>query len=247
MEGDRGAQGCGIYYTVMRSGAPKNSLLLLVFANTIALAGVLVWEWSIPALLVLYWAETGIIGLYQVIRLILGFRVVGFFLAIFFALHFGAFMFGHAVFIAALFFSSIDSAHPSDVALFWDQVDIVMPAIFALLVSHGYSFMFNGLYLGEYKEAGRKKMAEVFTSPYRRIVVMHLTIILGGFVVMVLGAPKIAAVAFIALKTFVDARAHIRLHTKNFSKTKEEKKETDGVVRKKQIKGPQYVNYSHSK
>ena len=50
------------------------------------------------------------------------------------------------------------------------------------------------------------------TAPYKRIFVMHLTIIFGGWLVMLLKTPVQALVLLIALKTYVDFRAHVREH-----------------------------------
>jgi len=229
----------------MRAGAPKNSVMLLVLANVIALAGVLVWDWGLQNLFVLYWAESAVIGIYHVIRIMLGFRVAGLLLAPFFVVHYGMFMMVHAIFIVAFFFDGggMGGNTVNEVNQFLEQLTVVWPAIFALFVSHGYSFIFNGVYLGEYKEAVNQKTKEVFTDPYRRIMVMHFTIIFGGFLVLLLGSPTFAAALLIVLKTIVDARAHIKLHTKNFG-SKDGSKEV--LEKKKPQKGPQYVDYSRA-
>lgn len=50
------------------------------------------------------------------------------------------------------------------------------------------------------------------SQPYRRIVVLHLTIILGGGAAMALGSPTWALVALLALKIGMDLRAHLAEH-----------------------------------
>lgn len=47
-------------------------------------------------------------------------------------------------------------------------------------------------------------------APYPRIVVMHLTIIVGGMLAMALGAPVYALVVLLGAKTLVDLAAHRR-------------------------------------
>ncbi len=51
-------------------------------------------------------------------------------------------------------------------------------------------------------------------EPYKRIIVMHLTIILGGFLTMLLRAPAAALLVLIVLKTAADLRAHRKEHTR---------------------------------
>jgi hypothetical protein len=51
-------------------------------------------------------------------------------------------------------------------------------------------------------------------APYRRIIVMHLTIIFGGWLVLLLETPAPALALLVALKTVVDLRAHRREHAK---------------------------------
>jgi hypothetical protein len=50
------------------------------------------------------------------------------------------------------------------------------------------------------------------SEPYKRIIVMHLTIIFGGWLIMLLRSPVPALILLIALKTIVDLRAHRREH-----------------------------------
>jgi Family of unknown function (DUF6498) len=50
--------------------------------------------------------------------------------------------------------------------------------------------------------------------PYGRIVVLHLTVLLGGFLVMGLGAPVAAIVLLVALKTAIDLGAHLKERVK---------------------------------
>jgi hypothetical protein len=47
------------------------------------------------------------------------------------------------------------------------------------------------------------------SEPYKRIIVMHLTIIFGGFLVMMLDNKLPALVLMIVLKVGVDLRAHL--------------------------------------
>ena len=52
-------------------------------------------------------------------------------------------------------------------------------------------------------------LQDEMAGPYRRIVIMHVTIIIGGGLSLALGTPVIALMLLILLKTAVDLRAHI--------------------------------------
>ena len=54
-----------------RRTAASRSAILLVAANLIPLAGVLLFGWSLWTILVLYWVENGIVGLWNVPRILL--------------------------------------------------------------------------------------------------------------------------------------------------------------------------------
>jgi hypothetical protein len=81
----------------------------------------------------------------------------------------------------------------------------------ALVASHGFSFFHNYLGGGEYQ---RVFLPQLMFRPYGRIVVLHLTVLLGGFLVMALGAPVAAIVLLVGLKTAIDLGAHLRERVK---------------------------------
>ena len=84
-------------------------------------------------------------------------------------------------------------------------------AILALFISHGVSFIYNYLMKGEYTKA---KSQNLMTAPYSRIVVLHITIVFGGFLTMILGSPAALLVLLVVLKTIVDVNLHLRGHKK---------------------------------
>ena len=47
------------------------SAVALVLANLVPLAGVLLWQWSISSILILYWFENVVIGVINVLRMLL--------------------------------------------------------------------------------------------------------------------------------------------------------------------------------
>ena len=77
----------------------------------------------------------------------------------------------------------------------------------ALFLSHGASFFLNYIGRGEYLTATPGgQMGRV----YGRVVILHLTIIFGSFVVAFLGAPIGALLVLVVLKTAFDLGLHLR-------------------------------------
>jgi hypothetical protein len=139
------------------------------------------------------------------------------FLAPFFCVHYGMFWFVHGVFVwfalPAMFAAAGGGAGrlaegiPFQEALgSGPDVGTVLSAALVLFVSHGASFVLNWIIGGESRASS--PTAEM-GAPYARVIVLHLTIILGAFAVAFLGAPIWALVVMVVLKTGIDLSAHL--------------------------------------
>jgi hypothetical protein len=191
------------------------SLLSLIVFNLIPLLGVLFLGWNLSSILVLYWSENVVIGLFNVLKMALaqgevkGSRMTvnrrpvqaahRIFLIGFFAVHFGFFTFGHGIFVFTLFGKNLPS------------LSVLLPGILSLFVSHGISFATNFIGKGEYK---RVAFPDLFMQPYKRIFIMHLTVILGAGAAAAMEQPVLALVVLIGLKIIVDVNSHINEHKK---------------------------------
>lgn len=92
------------------------------------------------------------------------------------------------------------------------QIYLMIPiemkfAILALFASHGVSFVYNYLLKGEFATAKRK---DLMGSPYPRMVVMHIAIILGGIFSAMMGSPVGILLALVILKTVFDIKLHLK-------------------------------------
>lgn len=194
---------------------------LLVVANLVPLAGVLLWDWRVGDVVILYWIENLVIGAFNVLRILFarpqGARLAGLagkvFLAGFFTVHYGMFCFAHGIFLAHLFSVAGRDGRPLGIdAVVLDMLlePGVLAAVAALVASHGYSFVRNYLGREEYRnvDAGR-----LMGRPYGRIVLVHLFVIAGGFLVQALKSPMAPLVLFVALKTAIDYVMHRRERT----------------------------------
>ncbi len=84
--------------------------------------------------------------------------------------------------------------------------DIEMMALF---ISHGVSYLFNFIGGGEYK---RVSPAGQMFKPYGRLVVLHVTIIIGAMAISITGAAIAALVVLVLLKIGLDIGLHLAEH-----------------------------------
>ena len=272
----------GRAFDLYRRTATSRSAIVLVVANAIPLIGVLFFGWSLITILVLFWVENGIVGLWNIPRILLargsvlqslpdmpmdaamnatgdpqaaaqlqarwrdmrsrgvtplnfgGVGRAG--LALFFLVHYGMFWFVHGIFVFALpsfaglggrgecIGSTIPDGLPADFptdllpdlasstctspfgTLVWSNVALAAAALF---LSHGASFFLNYLGKGEYLTNSAARQA---VAPYGRVVMLHVTIIFGAFIIAFLGAPIGALLVLVVLKTAFDLGLHLREH-----------------------------------
>lgn len=192
------------------------SALLLIAANLVPVAGTVFLGWKLSDVMVLYWAESAIIGFFNLCKIVLIGRWFALLAGPFFLGHFGGFMAVHFLFVYVLFvqgtgtFGSDTGGNPSgDLVEVWALFGNLWPALLALFLSHGYSFVTNFLGRQEYR---RRTVGDQMGDPYSRILFMHLVLIFGGGLVMLLGSPVPVLIAVIGLKIWFDLRAHIKQH-----------------------------------
>lgn len=193
-------------------------IISLVAANLIPLFGVLFLGWSLFYLLFLYWLESVIIGFYGVLKILFYNRLHGVPLAVFFCFHFGLFMIVHFAFIIAIF-GVPEFLRAAEGFGELGTFDLIRQSIrqvgitgAALFVSHGVSFITYTVRGGAEREESRPGIVQLMTSPYSRIVVMHITVMLGGFVSFSLGSPVWALIVMVLLKTLIDVKLHMKEH-----------------------------------
>lgn len=186
------------------------STLLLIAANLVPIAGTLFYGWRLSDVMVLYWAESAVIGFFNLCKIVVIGRWFALLAGPFFLGHFGGFMAVHFLFIYTIFVQG-----PNDMGAVGELGEVVAlfqglwPALLALFLSHAVSFYSN--FLGRQEYRGRtvnKQMSE----PYGRIIFMHLVLIFGGGLTLVLGETTPVLLGVIALKIFFDIRAHLKQH-----------------------------------
>lgn len=199
----------------------------LILINIMPLIGVLFLGWHVGSLLILYWAENIVVGAFNVLKLITlrtnsGLEKIQSVVMIpFFIVHYGGFTFVHGVFVFLLA-SKFGTGHFEEV-MPWDnggvseQVrDLITPWLwgsFAMMwISHGVSFVTNYLGKGENRNITPSKL---MIGPYKRVVILHLTILFGAGAAFVLGQPIGLLIVMVCLKTAVDLRLHWAEHLRD--------------------------------
>ncbi|MEM9599845.1 MAG: DUF6498-containing protein [Pseudomonadota bacterium] len=184
----------------------RPSVLFLISVNLIPLIGVTLFGWDVGFLMLLYWLETIVIGVFNIPKLITSIGERGttplwasmagnLFLTAFFCVHYGGFNFGHYMFLQSFF----------DLPAINTEILIVLAG---LSLSHVFSLIVNWFGKAEYKTA---HVNEQMFKPYIRVVVMHVTIIFGG-VFATMGGGFLTLALLVALKTGTDIAAHAATH-----------------------------------
>jgi chromate transport protein ChrA len=190
----------------------STSSLLLIAANLVPLVGAALWGWRLGEVMVLYWAESAVIGLFNLCKIAVIDRWLALGTGLFFLGHFSGFMAIHFLFLYTIFIEGPQaSTDGGDLAQVGQMFRALWPALLALVISHGYSFAVN--FMGRQEYRGRST-GQQMKEPYGRIMFMHLVLIFGGGLVMLLGDPTPVLLAVIVLKIVFDLRAHLRQHVR---------------------------------
>ncbi len=139
-----------------------------------------------------------------------------FFLIPFFIFHYGLFCLVHGIFVFVLFghenFGGFGFFGPlTNITEVFSQ-ERMWWCVVALAASHLWSFFVNYLGRGEYR---RSVVIVLMFQPYARIVVLHIAILLGGFVSMALGSNIGILFILIIGKTLLDLSLHLHERMKH--------------------------------
>ena len=205
-----------------RVGSSVGAVVALIVANLIPLIGVLFFGWSVWNILIVYWLENGIVGVFNVLKmataqgtglpegLTANNRPVGTEtrksrLIPFFIVHYGLFWVVHGIFVLTLPFlftggpGSASGVNPATILF----------AAIVLGISHAASYWWNYLHGGEYR---RVSAAQLMFAPYGRLLALHMTIILGAVAIGTTGAQSAAVAILVAIKIAIDLGLHLAEH-----------------------------------
>jgi hypothetical protein len=178
--------------------------------------GVVALGWDVLPLLLLFWLENVAIGVFNVARMLVaapaqtGSWFAKLFYIPFFCFHYGMFTTVHGALLIEIFagrglFGRSMPDLPELVG--WTVTSQKLGwAALALALSHAVSFVTNYLGSGEYRKAG---ITELMFRPYGRVVLLHVTILLGGLLATALHAHVAALLFLVAMKIAIDLLAHL--------------------------------------
>jgi len=186
------------------------STMMLIIANLAPIVGSVFFGWNLGDVMVLYWAESAIIGFFNVCKIVIIGRWAALLMGPFFVGHFGGFMAVHFLFLYTIFVApEMGTVSENELAEVAQLFITLWPALAALFISHAFSFYTNFLGRHEYRD---RTVNQQMTEPYSRIIFMHLILIFGGGLVMILGDPTPILILVIGLKIYFDIKAHLKQH-----------------------------------
>ena len=197
----------------------KFSTLSLIFSNLLVIIFAVVDKLSAIDVLWIYWTQSVIIGLFNFVKMItlkkftttgfkqgnkqpLATRATKISMSVFFLFHYGFFHFIYAVFLGSFSTFGVSGSNEFQSGYF--------------LYSTGMFFISYLIeFLNSKNEEGEElpNIGKIMFAPYARIIPMHLTIILGGFIAAAgstfsTDTNLTIIVLFIGIKTLVDLLTH---------------------------------------
>jgi hypothetical protein len=209
-----------------RVGSSVGAVVALVVANAIPLFGVLFLGWNVWTILTIYWLENGVVGVFNILKMaraagpeptgraatlyngrpVIGGAAAKTTLIPFFVVHYGIFWVVHGIFVLTL---PQFQAFGGETAGIANDPGAVLFVLLGLAISHAVSYRLNYIGRGEYL---RTSVSAQMTAPYGRLVVLHITIIVGGLAIAMTGAPSAAVLILVLLKTALDLGLHLSEH-----------------------------------
>lgn len=199
-------------------------LFLLLALNLIPLLGVIFFEWDIFTVILLFWLENAVIGIFNCLKIVgckgsksgkpqvkawhanLG-------MAFFFLVHYGFFTTGHGLVILDIFVKDFKG----DIWQVWSWVyhwlgaidGVLWLGVIALVGYWLFDFIQFWLHERQTKNANKQMM-----EPYSRILIAHLVLLFGAFVVSRFGYELAIVALMVVVKTFINYQDALKKQTK---------------------------------
>ena len=196
--------------------ANRMSSISAICINLFIIWGVLFRDWNVFNIMLLFWAENVINGVFNVIRMITAKNGGWFklFVVPFFCIHYGMFCFVHGVFVFAIFGANWNSAvsGPGEKLVnsyldgsFWHNIFQISSGIgwtlILFAVNNLISLVKDYFRNGEYRTAN---LMLLMNGSYGRIIQLHIALLAGGFLTIITGSTKITIVILIIAKLLMD-------------------------------------------
>lgn len=194
------------------------SLTALILVNLVPLAGVLWFGWRMFDVLMLFWMESVVIGVINLLRMAVRLfgagELKGVVLIPFFTVHYFGFCAAHGLILVLVFGPpGLSPAQVLGESGFFEIIRQLLSeptlrwGLIAIAASHLFSFLANFLWAGEWRSTS---IDVLMGAPYGRIMLMHVVLVIGAAIFMAIRQPIYALALLVALKILADASAHLR-------------------------------------
>lgn len=206
-----------------------SSEIILIVTNCVPILGVLFFDWTLFSLLMSYWLETGVIGIFIFLKsqyLYRKSRFTPFIVSAFAILNMcSAFMFAHFIGIMSLYSVLPGGDGWTGINLLKQSYDILAISLVSLLINYTYSFYYNFIGRNEYeiilktaleekdKRKGTKTGKLIVGGLMTRIVLIQLVVIIGGVILAATKTTIYLSIIFILVKIIIDLILHRKRHS----------------------------------
>lgn len=198
----------------------NTSVWSIIAFNLVLLGMTILFDWKTFDMIVIFWLENLVIGFYNILKMVKTNSISTpadnngspqtqssqLRLVLFFLIHYFGFCAIHYFVLTSIFADHVGSFVNGSEWL------VIFTAIGSNLISHGISFWQN--FIGK-KEYEKTTVQALMFAPYRRIAIVHLTILGAGllFTFVFTGQSIFYAIAFFILKIAIDIWAHTKAHS----------------------------------
>lgn len=184
-----------------------SKIFLIIVSSLIPLLGVLWWGWSLANVVILFWIENLIIGVWTLLKMLVARGDKSFAsklpLCIFFIIHYGFFCMGHGIFLLII----LKIGNPVGLFPFSEMIEQglitrgVLIGTGAMVVTHGVSF-----FLDFWQSPNRLDFTaqKIMMSPYGHIIVVHIALLIGAIASQKMGSPIALLLLLIIGKAILD-------------------------------------------
>lgn len=179
--------------------------VVVIGSNLLPLFGVFFLGWNLAVIMIIFWIENVIIGLFNILKMVFAKKGEGKFLRIiFFISHYGLFTFVHGVFIFTIFAHTV-FGQPLNPNVDWRGIVFGSGGIFLIYL---FTFFTEYIFNQKYKIAD---VGKLFETPYNRVVMMHITIICGAILIAWTGQSIFTLGILVVMKTGLDLRNYLAI------------------------------------
>jgi hypothetical protein len=195
---------------MMAAPAPGLQRMAALGSAVVMAAGIAFLGWPTFTVLALYWLENVIVGAFTALRILAAGSRTGRYgeslaVTVFFCVHYGLFCAVHGIFVATLFGGIRNTPHLSDPLFLMlgrigsDRIGVLV--VVAMVVAAALDAWRA---MAAVDADDPRAVSRIMSEPYGRIVVLHVVLIAGGFLMAMLHLPSVAALLLVAFKLVYD-------------------------------------------